>query len=238
MMASKRQIDKSVIGDDGDESPILTPADESEETSTRLEVHTDSTNEEARLDDDNDFDLEGLQVDQDFGASLGLVADTSKIIVTKPHPEWYVKTHPDPTYRRNVPLICLKDDDEIYIVNKPIWDRLRFEPTFRNILLIYAMNSRGTLFLWPIPLPGSDGKQNKWHKSAIQRAEEARFRWIRLISEKDTSSYSTMSAAFNPHQDPPWPDLSMKEVMEIAFREYRIGSWDHHVLKRLRGEAR
>jgi len=37
--------------------------------------------------------------------------------------------------------------------------------------------------------------------------------------------------------EPEWPDLPLKEVLRLAFRDKHITTADHPVLKRLRGEA-
>ena len=37
--------------------------------------------------------------------------------------------------------------------------------------------------------------------------------------------------------DPKWPDLSMHQILTIAFRDRFIETVDHPVLKRLRGLA-
>ena len=37
--------------------------------------------------------------------------------------------------------------------------------------------------------------------------------------------------------DPEWPDESMDEIVRIAFRNSFIESYDHPVLRRLRGES-
>ena len=37
--------------------------------------------------------------------------------------------------------------------------------------------------------------------------------------------------------DPEWPDLSLGEILKIAFRDYYIDTPDHAVIKRLRGQV-
>ena len=36
--------------------------------------------------------------------------------------------------------------------------------------------------------------------------------------------------------EPEWPDLSFKQILEIAFRGKYIDDWNHPALRRLRGE--
>ena len=37
-----------------------------------------------------------------------------------------------------------------------------------------AINRQGVLFLWPIRLPGADGKIDDWSRSAMDAADEAK----------------------------------------------------------------
>ena len=37
--------------------------------------------------------------------------------------------------------------------------------------------------------------------------------------------------------DPEWPEVSMDEIVRIAFRNAFVESYDHPVLRRLRGES-
>jgi hypothetical protein len=55
--------------------------------------------------------------------------------------------------------------------------------------------------------------------------------------QADTSlgAYSVQTAAHS--LDPVWPDLSMRELLRIAFREQRVDTFAHPILRQLRGEV-
>jgi hypothetical protein len=42
--------------------------------------------------------------------------------------------------------------------------------------------------------------------------------------------------AANHVAEPQWPELSFQEVIKIAFRNKMIDTWEHPILRRLRGE--
>ena len=91
-------------------------------------------------------------------------------------------------------------------------------------------------FLWPIPLPGPDGRWNRWHESAATAAELAETHWLKVVSDMRAGCYSRhVAPATIP--EPDWPaELPLEELLRLAFKDRFIDRMDHLVLKRLRGE--
>ena len=59
--------------------------------------------------------------------------------------------------------------------------------------------------------------------------------WVRMSANMSAGAYDVFEAAGSLNE-PEWPDVGFKELMEIAFPlERRIDSLDHDVVKRLRG---
>jgi hypothetical protein len=185
---------------------------------------------------DDIYDLESLRLGQDFGASLGVKRRPKTIPVRKPSKEWFVRVHPDPAYRIETKVLELKEDRETYIVGPSLRPELESEPTVSSRLLIAAISRQGTLFVWPIRLPGPDGKLDDWSRSALAAAEEARARWVRIAADMQLGAYD-VTVATGRVVEPDWPDLTFQEIIKIAFRDRVITDWDHPVLRRLRGEA-
>ena len=100
--------------------------------------------------------------------------------------------------------------------------------------LFLAINRQGVLFLWPVKLPGPDGKHNEWHRSAAEAADVAMRRWVRVIANMSLGAYEIFVAEANL-PDPTWPDRPFSEILEIAFRDRLIDRPDHPLIKRLRG---
>jgi hypothetical protein len=90
------------------------------------------------------------------------------------------------------------------------------------------------VFLWPVRLPGPDGKLNEWWRSAAEAAELAMTRWVRVKANMDLGAYEIFSAT-GTLQDPTWPELSFNELLRIAFRDRVVDNIGHPVVKRLRG---
>jgi hypothetical protein len=102
--------------------------------------------------------------------------------------------------------------------------------------LYTAINRRGTVFFWPIRLPVEGNDRNRQSaETALQCAEQAQTLWVRVMWESDLSGYS-MQRAKGDIGDPQWPDKSMRDLLEIAFRSYLIDREDHPVIRELAGE--
>jgi hypothetical protein len=146
---------------------------------------------------------------------------------------------PDPSdsaYRLSTAVLELKEDRETYLVSPALWPLLADEKTFSPRLLVTAINRQRVLFLWPIGLPGSDGKIDDWSRSAMDAADEAESQWVRVTSNMSLGAYE-VAVASGQVAEPVWPDVPFSELIKLAFRDKMISDWNHPVLKRLRGEV-
>lgn len=182
------------------------------------------------------FDPARLRLSQDFGASLGVRTVLTRVPVDKPPKSWWVRTHPDQAYRLPTGLLEAGDDRERYLVDPALWPELAAEPAFFPVLLITSVSRQGVAFLWPIKLPGPDGKPNPWHQSALDAAERARSSWVRVYANMPLGAYS-VDESTGIRDEPRWPSEPFAELLRIAFRDRFIRERDHPVLKQLRGEA-
>jgi hypothetical protein len=176
--------------------------------------------------------LDNLRLSQDFSETCGVKKLLTTVPVRKPHKQEFVRVHPDPGYRDNFPAIDLKDDRELYIVARTVQAELATECV--PATLFTAINRQGVIFLWPVRLPGPDGKQNEWWRSAAEAAALAMTQWIRMQAKMELGAYE-ISTATGTLPEPPWPDLPFNELLKIAFRDRVISSLDHPVVARLRG---
>ncbi len=182
------------------------------------------------------FDPTRLRLSPDYAASLGVKRVLTTIPVRKPSKESFVRTHPDESYRLSTYVLELKEDQEMYLVSRDLWDELSSEATVSPRLLITTVNRAGIATLWPIRLPGPDGKLDSWSRSAMEAADIARTRWVRVSASMSLGAYE-VSVATASLVEPVWPDLSLGQILAIAFRDKVIDSLDHPVLRRLRGEV-
>ena len=192
---------------------------------------------ESKTDGDNapdPFDVDSLRISQDFNAATGVKKALLTVPVRKPSKESFVRVHPDESYRLQTAVIELKEDREVYLVASSLWPELAGESTFSPRALFTTINRQGVVFLWQTRLPGPDGKLDEWSRSALEAVELATKKWVRVSSNMSLGAYEVAYAENLP--DPEWPEHSFQELLNIAFKDRRIHSLDHPVLRRLRGE--
>jgi hypothetical protein len=201
------------------------------DTSARLDPtppHTDAA--------PDPFDPSSLRLTGDLSAAMGVRKALLTVPVRKPDKSWFVRTHPDESYRLQTAVIELKEDRETYLVTQNLWPELAAESTFSPRALFIGINRQGVVFLWPVRLPGSDGKLDDWSRSALEAADMARSAWVRVTANMGLGAYDVYEATA-PLPDPEWPDTPFRELLRVAFRGRLIDSLEHPVLLRLRGEV-
>jgi hypothetical protein len=181
---------------------------------------------------ENPFDPSNLRLSQDYAAHLGVKKVLTTIPVRKPGKQDFVRTHPDESYRLETMVLELKEERETYLVDPELWPELHAELTPK--LLITSINRQGVLSIWPIRLPGEDGRIDNWSASAMDAAARARERWLRMSSNMSLGAYEICEAT-GDLPEPEWPDLSFPEILNIAFRAFQITDLSHSIVKRLRG---
>ena len=183
----------------------------------------------------NPFAPDSLRLSSDFDAKLGVKKALLTVPVRKPAKEWWIQTHPDESYRLPTAIIELKEAREIYLVAPGLWPQLAGESTFGAKMLITAINRQNVPFIWPIRMPGSDGRIDHWSRSALEGADIARKGWVRVQANMALGAYDVFETeAVFP--EPEWPEQTFQELLEIAFKDRFIQDPNHPVLKQLRGE--
>jgi hypothetical protein len=193
----------------------------------------DMTNEQGKQAALDPFNPEALRIDLNISEGIGVKRAIITIPVRKPSAQDFIRVHPDPAYRLPVAIIELRDDRETYLVSPSVAPQIPGEYVLTT--LFTCLNRAGVLFLWPVRLPGTDGRQLDWHRSAAQAAEMAMTRWVRIKSNMNLRAYEVYEASANI-PDPVWPDLLYGQMLAIAFKDRLINSVDHSILKQLRGE--
>jgi hypothetical protein len=178
-------------------------------------------------------DLDGLRLNTDYTETVGVKKLLRTIPVRKPGSQDWVRVHPQ---LRLAPaaLLELRGDKETYFVLPAAAAELVGE--YHVAALYLTINRQGTLSLWPVRLPGSDGKALEWHRSAHQAADIAQTKWTRLRANMDLGAYDIQVADGTASiPEPKWPDESFEEILRIAFRDRCIADSSHPVVQRLRG---
>jgi hypothetical protein len=184
------------------------------------------------------FDPATLCIGSDFNQTVGLKKAVLSVQVRKPDKAWWIRAHPDPAYRLQTAVIELRGErggGETYLVAPQLRADLAAEPTFRPKLLVTAVNTQGVLFLWECNLPRDDREDN-WSKTALAALDLATKGWVRLAANMSAGGYDCWTATGNL-PEPQWPELTLREILRLAFKDRLIDSLDHPVLRRLRGEV-
>ncbi len=130
-------------------------------------------------------------------------------------------------------ILELKEEGETYLVDQNLWGELPGELIPKVLYMV--INRQGVLTLWPIRLPGEDGRHDAWNRSALEAAEMAQKQWVRVAANMSLGAYEVYPATADI-PEPEWPDTTFQEILRVAFKDRFIRSLDHPVVRRLRGE--
>jgi hypothetical protein len=184
------------------------------------------------------FDPRNLRVLSDFSAAVGVKKALLTIQPRKPDKSWWVRAHPDPAFRLQTVVVELKGErggSEVYLIAPQLRAALAAEPTLRPKLFVTAVTTQGIAFLWDINLPREDRTDN-WSRTALAAVELATHAWVRVAANMSSGGYDVWEAT-GTLPDPQWPDLPLRELLRLAFKDHYIDSTEHPVLRRLRGEV-
>lgn len=179
------------------------------------------------------IDLEKLKLTQNFAASVGVQKALTMVPVRKPNRQEFIRVRPEEDYQYSTGVLELKEDRETYLVDPDLWSVLPGEITPK--ILLTTINKQGVLTLWPIRLPGEDGRLDNWNASAMEAAQLAQSQWVRVAANMSLGGYETFIAT-GELPEPVWPEKTLQEIMDIAFKDRYISTEDHPVIRRLRGE--
>jgi hypothetical protein len=96
--------------------------------------------------------------------------------------------------------------------------------------LVLVIDRQNELRLWPLRLPGPDGREDDWMSSALAVAEQAKTGWVRLVAGNNGYQSITTAATI---PEPTWPTMTLDEILDLAFAKKRIRTMDDPVLRRL-----
>jgi hypothetical protein len=155
--------------------------------------------------------------------------------VRKPAKTEFFRVHPDPSMSLACTLFTDEDERASYVVMPAA--RQSLAGHLKPVLLVPCMSRQNVTFLWPVPLPTDEGRgggYRSWGETARQTADLARGCWLRMQADLALGAYRIHKAE-GVLPDPMWPQKTLAELLEIAFRDRVITSPDHPVIRKLRG---
>jgi hypothetical protein len=182
------------------------------------------------------FDLGRFRLRQDFTSMTAVTKVLTNVPVKKPQRQMFIYVRPGEAWRADVAMIELKEDREFYLVDPAVAPFLVGE-WVPYTLFTYALRG-GSVALWPVRLPGEDGKDNDWWAGAREIATRHSGAWVRVQANMELGTYDLFEAG-GDFGAPEWPDSDFGSLLEIAFakRKRIVVSEDHIVVRKLRGEV-
>lgn len=169
-----------------------------------------------------------LRLTQNFGETLGVKKVLTTVPVGRPSKDRFFRTHPSPSWVFPAWILENKVSGETYLVSAEVASVLG--GLVRAVELYTAIDRQNNVFFIPIPLPGPNGVRNPWHESLLQAVMRARLIWLRITANKDLGGYEIFEAAAKL-PEPIWPDITLDELLAIAFRGRIITNPDHPVVQ-------
>jgi len=154
----------------------------------------------------------------------------------RPKRQEFFRTNPDPAW--SLTTSVLFDDEnfgrDAYLVMPQMRGALLGDT--RPVFLAPVITRQGVFKFWPFKLPLDDGRPNAWFESAREGLELSKNSWVCMKPDLSLGAYRILQA-IGDIPNPVWPDKSVNELLEIAFRGRIIDSEDHPLVRRLRGAA-
>jgi hypothetical protein len=182
----------------------------------------------------NPFDPARLRINQPLGEGPAVRKLITSCPVRKPRKQEFIRVHPDPKMSMSAALLELQEDRQHYLVDPAIAPLLGGDVVLK--ILHLTVTHYRSLLVWPIKLPDEQGRLDSWNEVAHAAAEQAKESWVRLVPNMGASTYD-VHEALGAFPDPEWPDWTLSQFLELAFKGRLIDDFDHPVLRRLRGEC-
>ena len=171
----------------------------------------------------------GADADGGVGVKKALIL----VPVRKPLKSEFVRVNPSSEYRMLGAIIEDKEARETYLIVPTVAAALPGDTTIRELRV--AITRQGTAFLWPVPVPSEDGRDNTWSMSQREAADRAEKHWVRMVSNMSLGAYDVFEAQ-GDLPDPVWPEHSLKKLLSIAFGNGKlVDREDHPLVQQLMG---
>ncbi len=179
--------------------------------------------------------LAKMKLSQDFTSMAAVKPVITVVAARKPNKHEFVRVRPGAEWRFETGCFVDKDTREVYMVTPELWPAMPGDVTPTALVLAVSRNSP-VPFLWPLTLPSSDGRPNRWHESGIEAARLAESQWLRSVADMSAGCYVPYVAG-GKLAEPEWPlDLTMADYLRLGFQGRFIRDMSHPCLQRLRGE--
>lgn len=170
------------------------------------------------------LDLGTYRISPTYGGTLGSKKLISHVAVGKPTKGRFFKSSTADESSIDVFVYEDKIDNIFYIVSPAVAEVLG--SSARAVTLHLAIDRANNPFFIPVPLPDANGQRNSWPQSLLGAVVHGRGPWVRIDSDKSAGVYQIYEAQ-GVLEEPKWPDLSLDELVNIAFSGRVISDLNH-----------
>lgn len=148
----------------------------------------------------------------------------------------YFRVREGDNWKMPVYLLELKDEGEVYAVLPNCLGGLMEMGVVRKVNLHTLISNTGVLFLSAIPVQQVGETDNAWNRSRTTAYDKAKKEWVRIRADKHLGAYREYTPE-GALPEPEWPPKleNIAQAMSIAFKDHVIDSFDHAIVKRIRG---
>jgi hypothetical protein len=170
------------------------------------------------------LDLGKFRIAPNSGETLGSKKLVTHVPVGKPGKGRFFRSSKVDPNSIDVYIFEDKEEGTFHLVSPEIADVLG--SLVRAVTLHLAIDRANNPLLVPVPLPDANGQRNSWPQSLLGAIEYSREKWVRIESDKSAGVYQVHEAQ-GALEEPKWPDLSLDELVNIAFAGRVINNLEH-----------
>lgn len=176
------------------------------------------------------FDPAKYAVSATSTEALGVKKHLNRLQVRKPNRQDFVRSHPE--MRTTVAIVEIKEDREVFLVDPEIMPMLAGDVAVKTLVL--AVTRQGNPFVWPLTPHSPEARPSAWNESALAAEKIAQKSWVRMASNMGAGEYDVFESSLS--LEPRWPDIDLRQMLELAFRGHLIDREDHPIVLRLTGQ--
>jgi hypothetical protein len=176
--------------------------------------------------------IAALRLTPESAALVGSREVVAHVPVRKPNRVDFFRVHPDPDMSLVTTVFLDKEENECFFVAPEMRDALLGE--IRPVLLLTVITRQGVVSIWPMRIVTDGTRRDAWAETSAEAAEFAKRKWIRMPADMSLGAYRIFEAQ-GELSEPVWPDKTLQQLLEIAFRDRVIDSEVHPVIRKLRG---
>jgi hypothetical protein len=187
----------------------------------------------------NPYQPEDLWIDLDkLHAAAAVNRPITTIPSRKPNKHEFFRTHRGEKYWH--PMAFVEFERVLYPVHPDMVRHFDAGDIFYAIPVL-CISKSGQLFLWPLKV-SNQGRANTWNDSALAIAKQATEKWVKIRSRLEDGKgqgYYQEEVPLGVFDEPVWPNLTPKQVLDIAFKGgLIIDKVDHLVIQKITGQIK